>query len=139
MPNGDNQHEYNIFTTQFAYTEPHTKTFMGNLTSEQTFYPYNEPKRDGYTFKGFHFSNGSGQKNTSGDKFYFNGGKYGNGTGDNVNTWVFNGDYAGDVTATAIWINWDETEIIIGNEAYNVYIYNGSNWDEYIPYIADNI
>lgn len=135
MPNGDNQFEYNVFTTKFSYG---SKTYMGNLYPDKLYYnPYNTPKRKDYTFKGFHFSNGSGQLNTSGDNFYFNGGKYGNGIGYNANTWVFNGDYAGDVVATAIWINWDETEIIIDNQAYEAYIYNGNEWDQYIPYYAE--
>lgn len=113
MWNGDNQTS-NSFTTDFAYA---TKTYMGNLTSAGTFYPDNAPTRTGYTFNSFSFSRGSGQKNTAGETFYFMGAHAG-GTSINANTWIFNGDYAGDVTATAQWT---------GNTYYVQYNSNGGS------------
>lgn len=74
------------FTTKFVYGR---KTFMGN-----------KPTRDGYTFTGWSFSNGSGGKNTDGETFYFSD------TGSsssNTDSYIFNGDYKGNVTATAHW------------------------------------
>ncbi len=100
MYNGDSK-TTSTFTTKFAYQ---TKTYMGNLTSSNGYYPSNEPTRTGYQCSGFTFTNGTGQKNTTGDNFYFNGQYAGNGgVGNNTNTWVFNGDYNGNVTATANW------------------------------------
>lgn len=100
MRNGSSTTTSN-FTTKFAYE---TKTYIGNLNSDNTYNTSNAPTRTGYKFDGFSFSGGSGQKNTSGEKFYFNGGYPGNGgTGSNVNSWVFNGNYTGNVVATAQW------------------------------------
>jgi hypothetical protein len=92
----------NNFTTKFAYE---AKTYIGNLKSDNSYNASNAPTRTGYKFDGFSFSGGSGQKNTSGAKFYFNGGYPGSGgiESSNVNSWVFNGNYTGNVVATAQW------------------------------------
>lgn len=116
MWNGDSKTS-SSFTTEFAYN---TKTYMGNLTSSSTFYPDNTPTRTGYTFNTFSFSNGTGQKNTAGNTFYFMGEHAGaaGGTSNTTTTWIFNGDYAGNVTATASWT---------GNTYYVQYNANGGS------------
>lgn len=102
MYNGDNT-TTSQFTTQFSYN---TLTYIGNLTSDETYYPDNKPTRSGYTCTGFTFSNGTGQQNTSGATFYFMGENATSamGTASDTRSWVFNGDYAGNVTATAQWL-----------------------------------
>ena len=101
MYNGDSK-TTSSFTTDFAYG---TKTYMGNLTSSQGYYPDNTPTRTGYQCNGFTFSGGTGQLNTGGATFYFMGEHPGaaGGTASSTNTWIFNGDYNGAVTATAKW------------------------------------
>lgn len=92
-----------VFTTEFSYN---TKTYVGNTWSDgATHYTNNAPTRSGYTFAGFFFSGGSGQKNTSGDTYYFAGENaiICQATGNSTDAYVFNGDYAGDITATAQW------------------------------------
>ena len=120
-PNGGSMYNggsktVNTFTTEFAYN---TKTYMGNLMNDGSYYPNNEPTREGYQFNGFTFTGGSGQKNTSGDPFYFQGSYSANaeGYGTTTNTWIFNGNYAGAVTATAQWT---------GNTYYVQYNGNGA-------------
>lgn len=105
MYNGANK-TTSTFTTTFAYG---VKTYLGNLfNSEGVLAAYNDntPTRDGYTFTGFTFSNGTGQKNTAGAIYYFDGdspeessGEF----GESTSAYIFNGNYAGNVTATANW------------------------------------
>lgn len=101
MYNGDSK-TTSQFTTNFAYN---VKTYIGNLTSDETYYPDNTPTRAGYTFTSFNFSGGTGQLNTAGERFYFMG-EYpatAQGYASNTSTYIFNGNYAGNVTATAQW------------------------------------
>lgn len=109
MYNGDNT-TTSPFTTGFRHNR---KTYIGNLKSNSRYYPDNAPWRTGYTFNGWTFSGGTGGKNTNGDDFYF-----GTGTSyaSSTNSYIFNGNYAGDVTATANWI---------ANQ-YTVNYYNGT-------------
>lgn len=89
------------FAINFAYN---VKTFIGNLTPEGKYHYAHRPKKTGYTFTQYTFSpGGTGQINTTGDKFYFNGGfpENNNNYASTTETYVFNGDYVGNVTATA--------------------------------------
>ena len=91
----------NSFTTEFAYN---TRTYIGNLDSYDGYWPENLPTKVGYVCTGFTFSAGSGEQNTSGNDFYFMGESPETtvmATGNDTRTWVFNGNYAGNVTATA--------------------------------------
>lgn len=94
------------FTTSFAYG---VKTYLGNLWNDQgviAAYNDNTPTRAGYTFTGFTFSNGTGQKNTAGAVYYFDGGNPEESSGEfgeSTSAYIFNGNYAGNVTATANW------------------------------------
>jgi hypothetical protein len=93
----------NTFTTTFAYG---VKTYIGNSFDADYVMNDNTPIRPGYTFNGFTFSNGSGQKNTAGAIYYWNGQspeENVGSTGASTNTYIFNGNYAGNVTATASW------------------------------------
>lgn len=105
------------FTTTFAYE---TKTYMGNLFGDAEFMADNIPTRGGYTFNGFTFTTGSGQKNTSGYTFYFMGeyAAIAQITAATTNTYIFNGDAAQNVTATASWT---------GNTYYVQYNANGGS------------
>ena len=94
------------FTTSFAYG---VKTYLGNLWNDQGVIAAcndNTPTRAGYTFTGFTFSNGTGQKNTAGAVYYFDGGSPEESSGEfgeSTSAYIFNGNYAGNVTATANW------------------------------------
>lgn len=114
MRNG-NSFTANSFTTHFAYG---IKTYIGNLISEGTYYPDNAPTRTGYQFNGFTFTAGSGQKNTAGETFYFNGDypDIADSLASSTNTWIFNGNATSNVTATAQWT---------GNTYYVQYNANG--------------
>lgn len=96
MHNGDNETTDN-FTTKFKYSR---KTYLGNLNTDSTFWTNNKPTRTGYIFNEFTFSGGTGSINSPGWRFYFS-----NTTSSSTNTksYIFNGDYAGDVIATAQW------------------------------------
>ncbi len=96
MRNGSN-YTTSPFTTEFVYGR---KTYIGNLTTEGTYYSLNAPTREGYTFTGWSFSGGTGGINTSGNKYYFSSTS---GTASDTDTYIFNGDYKGDITATAQW------------------------------------
>ena len=85
------------FTTKFVYGR---KTYMGNLTASNGFTD-NVPTREGYTFAGWKFSNGTGGLSKLGEKFYFSDTDMSYSQSDY--SYIFNGDYAGDVTATAQW------------------------------------
>lgn len=113
MYNGDSTTS-SSFTTNFSYG---TLTYIGNLDSYEGYQPDNKPTKPGYTCTGFTFSGGSGQQNTSGATFYFMGDNPAAAmvTASDTRSWVFNGNYAGNVTATAEWV---------GN-TYNV-IYNAN-------------
>lgn len=96
MRNGSN-YTTSSFTTNFIYGR---KTYIGNLNADGTFYSLNAPTRDGYLFEGWSFSNGTGGLNTSGHTYYFSDtSKY----SSNTKSYIFNGDYSGNVTATAQW------------------------------------
>ena len=100
MVNGDTTTS-SSFTTDFAYG---TRTYIGNLNSYAGYEPNNVPTKNGYTCTGYTFSGGTGEKNTSGNVFYFMGESPETivmVTGSDTRTWIFNGDYAGAVTATA--------------------------------------
>ena len=87
------------FTTQFKYG---FKTYIGNLNDGTI--PSNIPTRDGYEFKDFSFSQGTGKISEEEEVFYFNGGGgSGYGYSSLSGYWIFNGDYAGNVKATAQW------------------------------------
>lgn len=105
MYNGKNT-TTSTFTTSFAYG---VKTYLGNLFNDGgvlAAYNDNTPTRTGYTFNGFTFSNGSGQKNTVGAIYYFDGQSPEENSGESgasTSAYIFNGDYAGNVTVTANW------------------------------------
>ena len=89
------------FTTDFAYN---VKTFIGNLTPGGNYHYDHRPAKTGYTFSQYTFSpGGTGQINITGETFYFMGEspEAAGSTANNTATYIFNGDYAGDVTATA--------------------------------------
>lgn len=90
------------FTTEFSYNTP---TYIGNLDAYEGYQPDNKPTRTGYTCTGFTFSNGTGQQNISGNIFYFMGenSQFAMVTASDTRSWIFNGNYAGNVTATAQW------------------------------------
>lgn len=102
--------------------------YIGNLTGSGTFYPDNEPTREGYTFNGYSASNGGyAYKNTSGNTFYFG---TGTSTATNTNTWVFQG--TGSDTLTATWTPKVFT-ITLSKESgtggrNNVYLKYGTGW-----------
>lgn len=99
MYNGESQTS-DTFTTDFAYD---VKTYMGNLFGDGSFYANNIPEKVGYNFSSFTFSGGSGQVNSAGATFYFMGEspEAASITANTTNTYIFNGNYNGNVTATA--------------------------------------
>lgn len=101
MYNGGNT-TTSSFTTEFSYNTP---TYIGNLDAYEGYQPDNKPTRTGYTCTGFTFSNGTGQQNISGNIFYFMGEnpQFAMVTASDTRSWIFNGNYAGNVTATAQW------------------------------------
>lgn len=92
------------FTTKFLYGR---KTYIGNSYTDKygyLDYENNTPTREGYTFEGWKFSNGTGGLNSDGSEFFF--GEIAadeDTTYDDDDIYIFNGDYAGDVTAMAQW------------------------------------
>lgn len=92
------------FTTKFLYGR---KTYIGNSYTDKygyLDYENNTPTKEGYTFEGWKFSNGTGGLNSDGSEFFF--GEIAadeDTTYDDDDIYIFNGDYAGDVTATAQW------------------------------------
>lgn len=92
------------FTTKFLYGR---KTYIGNSYTDKygyLDYENNTPTKEGYTFAGWKFSNGTGGLNSDGSEFFF--GEIAadeDTTYDDDDIYIFNGDYAGDVTATAQW------------------------------------
>lgn len=137
MPNGDNYYNTSDFSTGFRYMQ---KTYMGNLTSEGRFYSSNAPTRTGYTFAGFKFSNGTGGQNTNGDTFYFSN-NIGGVCAITKNTYIFNGDHAGNVTATAQWtansykLTFNANGGTLKNPGTN--LYNGTNTNS-VPVTYDS-
>ena len=103
MYNG-NTKTSSVFTTKFLYGR---KTYIGNSYTDKygyLDYENNTPTREGYTFEGWKFSNGTGGLNSDGSEFFF--GEIAadeDTTYDDDDIYIFNGDYAGDVTATAQW------------------------------------
>lgn len=103
MYNG-NTKTSSVFTTKFLYGR---KTYIGNSYTDKygyLDYENNTPTREGYTFAGWKFSNGTGGLNSDGSEFFF--GEIAadeDTTYDDDDIYIFNGDYAGDVTATAQW------------------------------------
>lgn len=103
MYNG-NTKTSSIFTTKFLYGR---KTYIGNSYTDKygyLDYENNTPTKEGYTFEGWKFSNGTGGLNSDGSEFFF--GEIAadeDTTYDDDDIYIFNGDYAGDVTATAQW------------------------------------
>lgn len=96
MYNGDNTTS-SSFTTKAVYDR---KTYLGNKKSDNTYFLDNKPSRTGYAFNGFSFNHGSGGLNSSGNNFYFSNT---DGYGDSKKSYIYNGDYTGNVTATAQW------------------------------------
>lgn len=96
MRNGSN-YTTSSFATNFVYGR---KTYIGNIGSNGMYQTLNIPTREGYAFTGWSFSNGTGGQNTSGEKFYFSDTSTHAST---ANTYIFNGDYKGNITATAQW------------------------------------
>lgn len=108
-PNGGTMYNGNaktssVFTTKFLYGR---KTYIGNSYTDKygyLDYENNTPTKEGYTFAGWKFSNGTGGLNSDGSEFFF--GEIAadeDTTYDDDDIYIFNGDYAGDVTATAQW------------------------------------
>lgn len=94
--NGDNKTS-STFTINFVYK---TLTFIGNLKSNGNFYAENTPTKTGYNFNGWTASAGSVYQNTAGDRFYFNGTST---SARTTNSWVYDGNSAGNATITAQW------------------------------------
>ena len=115
------------FTTKFLYGR---KTYIGNSYTDKygyLDYENNTPIREGYTFAGWKFSNGTGGLNSDGSEFFF-----GDITADEDTTYddddiyIFNGNYTGDVTATAQWTK--------GSYQQNVYVRyqnEDGSWGDY--------
>jgi len=108
-PNGGTMYNGNaktssVFTTKFLYGR---KTYIGNSYTDKygyLDYENNTPTREGYTFAGWKFSNGTGGLNSDGSEFFF--GEIAadeDTTYDDDDIYIFNGNYNGDVTATAQW------------------------------------
>lgn len=103
MYNG-NTKTSSVFTTKFLYGR---KTYIGNSYTDKygyLDYENNTPTREGYTFAGWKFSNGTGGLNSDGSEFFF--GEIAadeDTTYDDDDIYIFNGNYNGDVTATAQW------------------------------------
>lgn len=89
---------------QFLYCR---KTYIGNSYYNKygyLDYENNTPTREGYTFAGWKFSNGTGGLNSDGSEFFF--GEIAadvDTTYDDDDIYIFNGNYTGDVTAAAQW------------------------------------
>lgn len=108
------------FTTKFLYGR---KTYIGNSYTDKygyLDYENNTPTKEGYTFAGWKFSNGTGGLNSDGSEFFF--GEIAadeDTTYDDDDIYIFNGDYAGDVTATAQWET-NEYTLKLDANYYNV-------------------
>lgn len=92
------------FTTKFLYGR---KTYIGNSYIDKygyLNYENNTPTKEGYTFAGWKFSNGTGGLNSDGSEFFFGDiAADEDTTYDDDDIYIFNGNYNGDVTATAQW------------------------------------
>ena len=126
MYNG-NTKTSSVFTTKFLYGR---KTYIGNSYTDKygyLDYENNTPKREGYTFAGWKFSNGTGGLNSDGSEFFF--GEIAadeDTTYDDDDIYIFNGNYTGDVTATAQWTK--------GSYQQNVYVRyqnEDGSWGDY--------
>lgn len=107
-PNGGTMYNGNaktssVFTTKFLYGR---KTYIGNSYTDKygyLDYENNTPTREGYTFAGWKFSNGTGGLNSDGSEFFFGEIAADEDTTYDDDIYIFNGNYNGDVTATAQW------------------------------------
>jgi len=126
MYNG-NTKTSSVFTTKFLYGR---KTYIGNSYTDKygyLDYENNTPTREGYTFAGWKFSNGTGGLNSDGSEFFF--GEIAadeDTTYDDDDIYIFNGDYTEDVTATAQWTK--------GSYQQNVYVRyqnEDGSWGDY--------
>lgn len=126
MYNG-NTKTSSVFTTKFLYGR---KTYIGNSYTDKygyLDYENNTPTREGYTFAGWKFSNGTGGLNSDGSEFFF--GEIAadeDTTYDDDDIYIFNGNYTGDVTATAQWTK--------GSYQQNVYVRyqnEDGSWGDY--------
>lgn len=131
-PNGGEMYNGNaktssVFTTKFLYGR---KTYIGNsYTDKYGFLDYenNTPTREGYTFAGWKFSNGTGGLNSDGSEFFFEDIAVDEDTTyDDDNIYIFNGDYTGDVTATAQW-----TKDVYQQDIYVRYQNEDGSWGDY--------
>ena len=115
------------FTTKFVYGR---KTYIGNsYTDKYGFLNYenNTPIREGYTFAGWKFSNGTGGLNSDGSEFFFGDiAADEDTTYDDDDIYIFNGDYTGDVTATAQW-----TKRSYQQNVYVRYQNEDGSWGDY--------
>lgn len=115
------------FTTKFVYGR---KTYIGNSYTDKygyLDYENNTPTRTGYTFAGWKFSNGTGGLNSDGSEFFF--GEIAadeDTTYDDDDIYIFNGDYTGDVTATAQW-----TKRSYQQDVYVRYQNEDGSWGDY--------
>lgn len=131
-PNGGEMYNGNtktssVFTTKFLYGR---KTYIGNSYTDKygyLDYENNTPTKEGYTFAGWKFSNGTGGLNSDGSEFFF--GEIAadeDTTYDDDDIYIFNGDYTEDVTATAQWTK--------GSYQQNVYVRyqnEDGSWGDY--------
>ena len=131
-PNGGTMYNGNaktssVYTTKFLYGR---KTYIGNsYTNKYGYLNYenNTPTKEGYTFAGWKFSNGTGGLNSDGSEFFFGDiAADEDTTYDDDDIYIFNGNYTGDVTATAQWIK--------GSYQQNVYVRyqnEDGSWGDY--------
>ena len=131
-PNGGEMYNGNaktssVFTTKFLYGR---KTYIGNSYTDKygyLNYENNTPTKEGYTFAGWKFSNGTGGLNSDGSEFFFGDiAANEDTTYDDDDIYIFNGNYTGDVTATAQWTK--------GSYQQNVYVRyqnEDGSWGDY--------
>lgn len=125
-PNGGTMYNGNaktssVFTTKFLYGR---KTYIGNSYTDKygyLDYENNTPTKEGYTFAGWKFSNGTGGLNSDGSEFFF--GEIAadeDTTYDDDDIYIFNGNYNGDVTATAQWTADTNTKYVVNHWKQNI-------------------
>lgn len=126
MYNG-NTKTSSVFTTKFLYGR---KTYIGNSYTDKygyLDYENNTPIKEGYTFAGWKFSNGTGGLNSDGSEFFFGDIAVDEDTTyDDDDIYIFNGDYTGDVTATAQW-----TKRSYQQNVYVRYQNEDGSWGDY--------
>lgn len=148
-PNGGTMYNGNaktssVFTTKFLYGR---KTYIGNSYTDKygyLDYENNTPTREGYTFAGWKFSNGTGGLNSDGSEFFF--GEIAadeDTTYDDDDIYIFNGNYNGDVTATAQWTANKDTKYVVRHWKQKLYLdgtkkyADGSRHDTVNYFLAD--